>query len=408
MSSFGVPVPAAFAGPSGASSSKPNPFAFPTYTPAETMQVQESEEGVIEEEPMDIEDEANEIDASAAQERSIPQSVKAQWKDFTQSVSPYNSSSTPITNPAVYSTLSKAVSLQLQLRVQEETREKQRKLQYSKAYQSGSMRDVHQRLEKLRAVTESTIVEKRKQLDGCLDRLARYPLEGLPAPSPDDGARESEFQLVRDYVSQINGWLDQIRPMVQQHQEAFRQAEERREREEEATRRASEERRRAEEEAEALARAQLDKAKWAPINSERVLMAEIRALAENLEEHVTDLEYGVEELRNGGPAVEAVVLQKLEARGYKPPVPPSVRAQSSIEDGEVVQERSPPPRSVEELKKDVVEFKERLEKATGSVDENMKELDARKKRVLAQKRDYHELARDNATLSLKVDEASTL
>ena len=56
---------------------------------------------------------------------------------------------------------------------------------------------VHGRLEQLRDRTENTINEKRKELDGCLDRLARYPLEGLSALSSDDGAHQEELEQVR-------------------------------------------------------------------------------------------------------------------------------------------------------------------------------------------------------------------
>ncbi|TBU65605.1 hypothetical protein BD310DRAFT_943165 [Dichomitus squalens] len=378
MSSFGVPVSTASAGPAGASSSKMNPFAFPQYTPAENMQMQERGELLIEEQDTDM---ADETGVPAAQDQAIPEGLKAQWKDFTRN-------------------LSRAVTLQLELRTHEDKREKQRKLQHSRAYQSGSMVDVHRRLEKMRANTESTIAEKRKHLDACLDKLVRYPLQGLPVPSPEDNTRENELQLVRDYVSQINGWLDQIRPMVQQHQEALKQAQEMRQREEEERRKAEEEKRKAHEEAEALAKTQLDKAKWAPIDSERVLMSELKSMMENMDERVTDLECGVDDLRNEGPGVKDIVLQKLEERGYKQKSAP-LRAQSSIEDGEVVPE---PPRSLKELKEEVTDLRTRFEKANGDVAKSMEELEARKQRGLAQKRDYYELARDNASLSLKVDE----
>ncbi|KAM5534090.1 hypothetical protein V8D89_012271 [Ganoderma adspersum] len=383
MSSLGVPVPTVNVGPEGASSSRANPFAFPQYTPADNMEVsrnepepgQVQEERPVQDEDIDMVDEA--ARAESPVQDPLPVSLTSKWRDFTR-------------------TLSKAVSLQLQLKTLEDSHEKQRKMHRSKAYQSASLVGVHKTFEELRKTTDDKISEARKHLDRVLDKLARYPLDGLPAPSQDD-TRETELEQVRAYVSQIHAWLEEIRPMVEKRHEVHQQAEEQR-------RLAEEEAKRAAEEAEARAKAQLNKAKWAPITSERVLMGELRALAEDLDNRATDLEEGIDELRHESANAAEVVSQLLEERGFQKQgelgLPRISRTPS--EEGEVRLERPPPPRSYEELQEDVAKLKKRFKKANREFTESAKKLGRYDQSTMARKRDYFELARDNATLNLQV------
>ncbi|KAI1794567.1 hypothetical protein LXA43DRAFT_1091632 [Ganoderma leucocontextum] len=387
MSSLGVPVPIANAGPEGASSSKPNPFAFPEYTPAENMDVSrnEPEPGQVQEdqpvhnEDIDMVAQPARAESPVPQDQALSVTLESKWKDFTR-------------------TLSKAVSLQLELKALEESREKQRKMHRSKAYQSASLVGVHKTFEELHKATDDKISQARKQLNRCLDKLMRYPLDGLPVPSQDD-TREAELEQVRVYVTQIQGWLEEIRPMVEKRQETYQQAEEQRQQVEEEQKKAAEE-------AEARAKAQLNKAKWAPITSERVLMAELRALAEDLDDRATDLEEGMDELRNESASAAEVVSRVLEERGYQKQSgldAPRI-SQTPSEEGEVRPERPAPPRSYEELLEDVTKLKKRFKKANREFVESAEKFERHEQSTLARKRDYHELARDNANLNLKVQE----
>lgn len=308
----------------------------------------------------------------------------------------HSSNSSPLTR--VRSTLSKAVSVQLELKTLEDSREKQWKMHRSKAYQSASLIGVHKTFEELRKKTDSKIYDARKQLNRAFDKLACYPLDGLPTPSQDD-AREVELEQVRAYVNQIHAWLEEIRPMVEKRDDAHRQAEAQRQQAED------EQKKRAEEEV-ALAKARLDKAKWAPITSERVLMGELRDLTENLVDRATDLEEGMEDLRNGSASAAEVVSRLLGERGYQRQgeLDAARLSQTPSEEGEVRPERPAPPRSYEELQEDVAKLKKRFKKAHREFSENAKKLARHEESTLARKRDYHELAMDNVNLNLKVRE----
>ena len=268
----------------------------------------------------------------------------------------------------------------------------------SKAYLSASLAGVHKTFEELRKTTDDKISEARKHLDQVLDKLARYPLNGLPAPSQDD-TRETELEQVRAYVSQIHAWLEEIRPMVEKRHEIHQQAEEQR-------RLVEEEAKKATEEADARAKAQLDKAKWAPITSERVLMGELRALAEDLDNRATDLEEGIDELRHESANAAEVVSQLLEEWGLQKQGefgPPRI-SQTPSEEGEVRPERPPPPRSYEELQEDVAKLKKRFKKANREFTESTKKLGRYDQSAMVRKRDYYALAMDNTTLNLQVQQ----
>ncbi len=289
------------------------------------------------------------------------------------------------------------MSLQLELKTLEESREKQWKMHRSKAYQSASLAGVHKTFEGLRKATDDKISEARKQLDRALDKLSRYPLDGLPAPSQDD-TREAELEQVRAYVTQIHAWLEEIRPMVEKRQEVHLQAEQQRQQDEEA--------KKAAEEAEARAKAQLNKAKWDPITSERVLMGELRALVEDLDGRATDLEEGMDDLRHEGANAAEVVSRLLEEGGYQRQGglnEPRI-SQTPSEEGEVRPERPPPSRSYEELQEDVAKLKKRFKKANREFAESSKKLGRHEQSTLARKRDYFELAMDNASLNMQMQE----
>ncbi|PIL24188.1 hypothetical protein GSI_13941 [Ganoderma sinense ZZ0214-1] len=384
MSSLGVPVPTANAGPEGASS-KANPFAFPRYTPAENMDVSrnEPEPGQVQEEQPVQHEDIDMIDGTARGESLAPQDplpvgLKAKWKDFIR-------------------TLSKAVSLQLELKTLEDSREKQRKMHRSKAYQSASLVGVHKTFEELHKATDDKISDARKDLNRALDKLSRYPLDGLPAPSQDD-ARETELEQVRAYVSQTHAWLEEIRPIVEKRLEAHHQAVQQRQQAEEEAKKAAEE-------AEERAKAQLNKAKWVPITSERVLMGELRELVENLDGRATDLEEGLDELRHESANPAEVVSRLLEERGYQKQGELGPRlSQTPSEEGEVRPEPPAPPKSYEELQKDMSKLKRRFKKADRDFAESAKKLGRHEQSTLARKRDYFELARDNASLNIKLQE----
>ena len=91
MSSLGIMVPTANAGAVGALSSRPNPFSFPDYTPAENMDVsrnvpepgQVQEEQPVQDEDVNMVDEPARAHSPAMPSQALPVGLKSKWKDFT-------------------------------------------------------------------------------------------------------------------------------------------------------------------------------------------------------------------------------------------------------------------------------------------------------------------------------------
>ncbi|KAI0673010.1 hypothetical protein C8Q78DRAFT_1077313 [Trametes maxima] len=366
--SYGVSAPIAVAGPSGASSSKPNPFAFPAYNPPERMAgiTTDMAEGQVREINMAEGASDSSRVGSRAQSRASspvptspldegPPSTTTQWQKYVRA-------------------LTRAVSLNIELGKLKETRARQRQLQHSQAFKSASLAVAHARIDEIRKDHEAKLRRTEKRLEDYIGKLAQFPQDG---PSGTvDSAVPPEVRGVEQWVEGVNAWMESVRPFVQQYEDAVRAANEAR----------------AEREAEAEAESRRQEER-------RSRVAALAARVDGLEETMTELELQMEEMRIGGPPVEDVVSDVLgrweQQMGIRLPDPDV--------DADAGSGRSPPKTEAE-----VAEEYARLEQALAAcvqgqaaTEELVKEQKARN---VAKSLVYHHLAGDQAQMQLQLTE----
>ncbi|CDO72914.1 hypothetical protein BN946_scf185002.g99 [Trametes cinnabarina] len=390
MLSYGVPAPTAVAGPSGTSGgtpSKPNPFAFPSYTPAEKMLdvVQEPlSTGAVREINMaEGGGEASVLGSSGASRANSPvpqplpvptvekpSTVFSQWENYVR-------------------TLAKAVALKIDLYTLEEARQKQRALQRSSQYQSASLVAVHAQIEKIRGEHDLKLRRTQKKFDELMERLVRFPTSG-PSTVVDPGV-PPEVEEIRNYVAGINEWLEKIRPTVQEQEEKARVAAQEKREEEETM------------QAEAEARA-------AAVEEARSQVAALTTRVDDLDEKMTDLESQFEDLRVAPLDVDNVISRLLgqvaEELGItiRMPKEPSLSAQSQPEEGEVPVEPPPPPKSEKELAEECERLERQLAECTTLLERLLEQVHDQKARNVPKDLVYHQLAADHAAMELRLQE----
>ncbi|KAI0372871.1 hypothetical protein BV20DRAFT_963295 [Pilatotrama ljubarskyi] len=378
--SWGVPVPVSLAGPSGSSSSKSNPFSFPEYTPAEKMDVVSEPMGDASREVNMAEVEDSSRAGSRAASRAAspapspveerPNTTLGTWKRYVR-------------------ILTKAVALSNELKRLNELRERQRAMQRSSQYRSASMVAAHAQIEKVRSENDSKLRHAQKRFDECLEKLAGFPIDG-PSSSLEP-ISSPEIESVRQWVAEIQTWMESIRPTVQQYQDTARAIAQ------------------AKEEAEAAARAEAE-ARAAALQEAQSRAASAIAAAEELEEKMGDLEYRFEELRVSRPEMDeqvSVALRALEQRlGISLQAPDTVgdAFDKSLEDGEV---RPPPPKTRAELSKESAELQRQLTECNERLARTLKQMEAEKARNLTKDLAYHQLAVDQTEMRIKLDELSS-
>ncbi|KAI0332131.1 hypothetical protein GY45DRAFT_528899 [Cubamyces sp. BRFM 1775] len=369
MLSWGVSAPTSIAGPSGGTS-RPNPFAFPEYKPAERMDVvQEAPAGPVRELNMMEAGEESKVNSSATSRvgspapPSMPSSATTQWEQYIRA-------------------LSKAVMLKVELYAMEETRQKLRSWHRSPAYQSASMVNVHTQIEKVRAEHDKKQRQQQKRFDELMERLAKFPVNG-PEPAADT-AVTPEVQAVMEYVSGVSTWLDSVKPTVEtRRKEAEAAIEAKREAEEKAR-------------AEAEAREAALEAARAQVESVATQVDDVEEKMADLEHHFDDLRVAPMDLHNVFTRVLAEVAQTLgisvqaidssdpaSEEGSTPAVAPKTLGQLTEE--------------YEKVKQQVLECAELLERVTQRI-EDLKTRNVAKDLV------YHQLEIDHGQMQLRFEE----
>lgn len=299
--------------------------------------------------------------------------------------------------------MSRAISYNLECRALEDARQRQKNLHA--AYSSASLVAVHDKLKHIEADTETKLATAKRRRDGHMKRLARFPLEGLPAPSGDD-PRLANVQEIDKYVEQTKVWMDEMRTKIDQIRENVRTAEEARQRVEDENRRIEAERKRAAEEAEALAVKQAHAAKWMPINSLCKTMEEMDLKMGDLDERVTDVELEIDRVRQEAASAQEAVTQRLVELGYLKPdrAAYAALARSSVEEGEVPFEPPAPPKSNEELTEECELLVKKMDEYNDLVVRGLEQVSEWRQRNITKERSYHELAADNAKLQITMAE----
>ncbi|KAI0349100.1 hypothetical protein OH77DRAFT_1525918 [Trametes cingulata] len=192
--SSGVPVPVSLAGPRGASSSKRNPFSFPQYTSAEKMDVVSELPGDSSREVnmAEVED-SSRVGSRAASRAASPAPTPHSHRRATQ----YDTRRVE----ALYSHPPKAVSLSHNLNRLNELRERQRAMQRSAQYRSASMTVVHAQIDKVRSENDSKLRRAQKKFE------------------------DPEVENMRQWVVEIQTWMDSVRPTVEQQRDTTRDRE---------------------------------------------------------------------------------------------------------------------------------------------------------------------------------------
>ncbi|KAI0647258.1 hypothetical protein C8Q79DRAFT_615840 [Trametes meyenii] len=377
--SCGVSAPIAVAGPSGSSSSKPNPFTFPAYNPPERMTgiTTDATESPIREINMAEGASDSSRMGSRAQSRAgspVPPSplderspsTLSQWQNYVR-------------------TLTRAVSLSIELHELKETRARQRQLQHSQAFKSASLVVAHARIDNVRKEHEAKLRRTEKRYEDSVGRLSQFPQDGPSGTA--DPAVPPEVQNVEQWAEGVNAWVESVRPIVQRYEEAVRAAIQ------------------ARAEREAAADAEAKQHEEARSRSKTVLER-----VENLEETMTDLEHEMEDLRTNGPPLEDIisnVLSRVEQQlgiRLSEPGTDGRRSQSSTEEGEVRAERRP----LRQTEAEVAEECARLERALGACAESQattaRLVEEQKARNVAKDFAYHQLAADHAQMQMQLAE----
>ncbi|KAI0362359.1 hypothetical protein OH77DRAFT_1416607 [Trametes cingulata] len=374
--SSGVPVPVSLAGPSGASSSKSNPFSFPQYTPAEKMDVVSELPGdALREVNMAEVEDSSRVGSRAASRAASPAPTPVEerpnttlgaWKRYIR-------------------ILIKAVSLSHDLNRLNELRERQRAMQRSAQYRSASMTVAHAQIDKVRSENDSKLRRAQKKLEECLDKLSAFPVDG-PSSSLEAGS-SPEVENVRQWVAEIQTWMDSIRPTVEQQRDTARAIA------------------KAKEEADAAARAEAE-AKAKALEEAQSRVAGVQATVDDLEEKMADLEHHFEELRFSGPEIGeqlSAMLKTVEQRLGISLQPPEAResSQGTVEEGEV---QLPPPKTRAELAKECTELERQLAECNERLARVLQQMEAEKARNLTKDLAYHQLAADQAEMQIKLNE----
>ncbi|KAH9857094.1 hypothetical protein C2E23DRAFT_856608 [Lenzites betulinus] len=359
--SNGVPVPVTLAGASGSSSSKPNPFSFPTYSPAEKMDVVQEPSAQSTARAVDMAD-ALDPDAPASPIVStLPATALGQWKTYTQ-------------------LFTKAVALSLELVALREQRDRYRALQHSAQFKDRSARSMaaaNAQLTRIRADAEEKRVRVQRRFDACLDSLARFPVTG--PPSTADPPRSQEVADVDAWAGGLRGWMDTVRPAVQEHQEkerariwAQQQAEE-----------------------EARARAEAEAAKR---EETRVRVAAVTSRTASLEDGLTDLEERMTNLQMTALDADKIVVRVLQERlGVSLATPTS--SQLSVEEGEVPPQ---PPMTHSELTARCAELSRQLQECIHRSMETQQLIVDEITKNQTKKAFYHDLAADQARMEVRL------
>ncbi|KAI9057871.1 hypothetical protein FKP32DRAFT_1597829 [Trametes sanguinea] len=385
MLSWGVPAPTAEAGPSGSgTSSKPNPFAFPSYTRAEKMDVVQeplSTDAVREINMAEGVGEASMAGSNAPSRATSPVHQVAPVPVVDKSSAMFHQWENYVRN------LAKAVALKIDLYSLEETRQKQRSLQHTPQYLSASMVAVHAQIEKTRAEHDAKLRRTQKKFDELMERLARFPTSG-PSTVLEPGT-SPELESVRSYVAQTNAWLDTVKLAVQQYEESARaEAEARREAEQRAK-------------AEAEERA-------AAAEEARKRVAAVTTRADDLDEKMTDLEFEFDELRvvplDVDKVVSKLLVQVAEELNLTVHLPP--RSQRQPEEGELPPTPPPPVKTEKELAEECERLERGLVECRALLDGLLKQVEDQKARNVPKDLVYHQLAVDNTKMELRLQEVS--
>ena len=305
-----------------------------------------------------------------------------------------------------HSTLSTAVSLYAEFNKLSDAREKQRRLQHSRAFQSASLVAAHKRIERIRAENDSDTRAAKKRLDDHISRLMRYPLNGLPVISDIDMQREDEVTGIQAYVEEVRSWMCQLPAAIEEHKGTITVLEEKQRKLEEMKRQTEDAAKKAAEGEEARKAAQLDTAERAPISSTRKTMGSLQESVGRLEKRITDLDHYFEDLRRTIPNAEELVRAMLVERGFVEQ-PPSNEPQSQ-EDGEVPR---PVPRAVkttEELMAECARLEQVVTDCNEHIEKCMQQLKAQQQRNLRKEHNYHELAADSKALEITMTDVSLL
>ncbi|KAI0819498.1 hypothetical protein BC628DRAFT_1332619 [Trametes gibbosa] len=357
--SNGVPAFVSTAGPSGSSSSKSNPFSFPTYTPAEKMEIVQ--------EPA-AHDVGREVDMTETLDTpvsptvsNLPTTALEQWKSYTR-------------------ILTKAVALSLDLAALRELSERQRALQHSAQFKEGSARSMaaaNARLTRVRADTDAKLGRTKRRFDACINNLMCLPVTGPPAVG--DPPRSQEIAEVDEWAGGLRAWMGGVSPVVQQHLETERA------------------RARAREEAETAARAKAV-AEAARREEARERVAAVTSRTGRLEEGLTDLELQMEELQIAHINTEEIVVRVLEDRLGVSLAAPEL-SQRSIEEGEVP---PPPPMTRAELAERCTDLDRQLKECVQRIAETQRHIEEEISKNTAKKIAYHELASEQARMELRL------
>ncbi|RDX56546.1 hypothetical protein OH76DRAFT_1550995 [Lentinus brumalis] len=387
--SSGILVPIALAGDGAVSStSKRNPFAFPAYDPPEKMDVNRhaEEEGVVNDVDM-VGGRSLDLDADVLELEDIPVSLTDQWKDYTRA-------------------LVSAIRSNMDMKALRETRAQLQRLHSSRMYASLSQVAAHARLNKLDDEAGAKAQKAKTRFDHTIKRLTRYPLDGLPPPTDND-PRLKDAENVGSHIEAINKWMAQMRISVEEYKETIERAEAAQRRVEEENRRIEEERKCAAAEAVTQAEKLRVAQQWVPITSTRKAMVEIEETFGKLEERVTDLEYDFNHMREKTPSAGDVVFQRLVELGFcksTEAMSEVLARQKSLEEGEMPFEPPLRPKSNEELTDECERLEKLLEGYTAVVQHGQQQLTELQERRVTRDRSYHELAADNASLTLTIKE----
>ncbi|KAI0748340.1 hypothetical protein C8Q80DRAFT_1270761 [Daedaleopsis nitida] len=385
LSSWGVSISIAHAGPEQASASttKRNPFAFPVYTPAEKVDVLQpaEEEGAVQY----ADTETGELAYPTRPVSEVHRDLTSKWNDYVH-------------------TLSQAIFHSIRLSKLDDDRQKQGDLHSrTKLYHSASLEAVHAKLTQLEKETDAEISKVKRLQDQTIDNLARYPLEGLQAPSDKD-PRAEELRSVHEYMDGIKSWKNTIQPLIDQAREIISKAEDVRRRTEE-NKRIEDEQKTAAAEAEARAEKKAHEAKQ-PIASTRKAMTDIDAKMVDLEERITNMEFEFDDLRKDAPAIKEAVDQRLIELGYRKAIEPVQLLRMLVEDGEMPFEPPKPPKTNEELTDECDRLEAELTRLNEAVVLGLKQMEELRTRNTTRSRSHYEVRLDSERLCEQFSELS--
>ncbi|OBZ69135.1 hypothetical protein A0H81_10803 [Grifola frondosa] len=282
--------------------------------------------------------------------------------------------------------LARAIRAHAECEELELSRERYKRLHHSKSFQNAS--DAARKQQSaLRKELEQDLHKAKKRFAQYIDDLAQFPYGDPSTEIFDSDIRDTTVSQLKSYISEVTEWLENLRPVVRQHQAIATAALQRRTEEPPLKRR----------------RGTIDSSTAIADPLFNTLLSRIP----KLEERLADLGMYFEQLRsNTGARVHAGVEATIGRLGN---VPQLLRARSlshmTVEEGEVV---PLPPLPEPSLNAEAAEILQATTSKQDSIQAQMvqlaKSVEDAKKRTIIEQRERCEIGLENIELKSRCDE----